>query len=433
MPNYMTELSPDNNTNVYQIKDKEASPIDLLKATAGWVGKNRLQIPASVVTQTVSGVTFTVTRNADGEVTEIDVNGTASARVDFEIKSKPQFSGTKILNGCPSGGSSSTYRILYSNESGSAFADLGDGVEVTKYDDTQYPNNKIVIFVANGYTANHLKFHPMLRDASIIDDTYEPYHASVDKCKFDRAEQRVLGAKNLQDITATTQTKNGVTFTVNADKTITLNGTTTAWTDLNLYPDSEFPQGEYIVSTPIVTNAAYRIWDVTHNTELYNSLTDGESKRITVQANTTLRYLISINRNLTVNGTIKPMLRLASDPDDTYAPYAMTNRELTELATVQESAVTDIISGANVYDNTNYLVKYGKVVQMMVQLDNVTTASAWNVIICRIPENFRPKRYVREKDTISGVLFNIASNGEVVLNQAVSNLSIRFSTTWITS
>ena len=30
------------------------------------------------------------------------------------------------------------------------------------------------------------------------------------------------------------------------------------------------------------------------------------------------------------NLTFKPMLRLASDPDDTYQPYAMTNRELTE-------------------------------------------------------------------------------------------------------
>ena len=33
----------------------------------------------------------------------------------------------------------------------------------------------------------------------------------------------------------------------------------------------------------------------------------------------------------TVNNLVfYPMLRLASDPDDTYQPYAMTNRELTE-------------------------------------------------------------------------------------------------------
>lgn len=49
MPNYLTELSPDNNSHVYQIKDKEATPIDLLKDTVGWVGKNIFEIPSTVV------------------------------------------------------------------------------------------------------------------------------------------------------------------------------------------------------------------------------------------------------------------------------------------------------------------------------------------------------------------------------------------------
>jgi len=100
---------------------------------------------------------------------------------------------------------------------------------------------------------------------------------------------------------------------------------------------------------------------------------------------------------------------------------------------VQESAVTDIIAGATVYDNTNYLVKYGKVVQMMLQLSNVTTSVAWSQIICKIPNGFRPKRFVREKDSANDTLYNISTNGEVVLESVVSDKNIRISATWITS
>ena len=46
------------------------------------------------------------------------------------------------------------------------------------------------------------------------------------------------------------------------------------------------------------------------------------------------------------------MLRLASDPDDTYVPYAMTNKELTDSKDSWTESVTQA-SGKAVFDNLN--------------------------------------------------------------------------------
>jgi len=56
------------------------------------------------------------------------------------------------------------------------------------------------------------------------------------------------------------------------------------------------------------------------------------------------------------NVTFNPMLRLASDPDDAYVPFAMTNRELTErIKTIVSEAVTEAFSAhaTKWHDNAN--------------------------------------------------------------------------------
>ena len=44
------------------------------------------------------------------------------------------------------------------------------------------------------------------------------------------------------------------------------------------------------------------------------------------------------------NDVFYPMLRLASDPDDTYVPYVMTNKELTEKVAPFDFAVLNLTS-----------------------------------------------------------------------------------------
>ena len=77
-------------------------------------GKNLLPYPYDSTTITKNGVTFT--DNGDGTVT---VNGTATAYTDFacqsRIDTKTPYTladGAYIVNGCPEGGGTSTYRVL---------------------------------------------------------------------------------------------------------------------------------------------------------------------------------------------------------------------------------------------------------------------------------------------------------------------------------
>lgn len=64
-------------------------------------------------------------------------------------------------------------------------------------------------------------------------------------------------SKNLLPNNATTQTINGVTFTINADKSVTINGTASATADFYLYGSATdtgnylyIPKGTYSISTP---------------------------------------------------------------------------------------------------------------------------------------------------------------------------------------
>lgn len=136
--------------------------------------KNLLQNTAT--SQTINGVTFTI--NSDKSIT---CNGTATANTIFRIIQVPDFPDNEdmLLTGCPVGGSSSTYQLQYSNNRDKAFQDMGNGIVIQKMDYNTYPNTYAQIRIVKGYTCNNLTFYPMIRLATIEDDTYEPYGYKV--------------------------------------------------------------------------------------------------------------------------------------------------------------------------------------------------------------------------------------------------------------
>lgn len=157
--------------------------------------------------------------------------------------------------------------------------------------------------------------------------------------KFTYADNGVLGAKNLLPNNATSQTKKGITFTVNADKSVTINGTSTGeWVNLNL-ATYNLPKGKYIINgIRGGSQNTYRLnINFTNQTSLNLTVYDGYvafelPQDDIAEVSISVRYA-----NVTLNNvTIHPMIRLASDPDDTYVPYAMTNRELTDRFAVLE-------------------------------------------------------------------------------------------------
>lgn len=187
-------------------------------------GKNLLDNTAT--TKISNGITFTV--NSDKTVLADGTNDT-SANSSLIINRYDLSPGTYILNGCPSGGASNTYRLAI-QETGSysilGSIDIGNGSGEFTIDTTT--NVQIAIFIQKGLTINNLLFKPMLREATIADDTYEQYGASPSLDYLSEIEN--LEGENICPSLNTTRTINGVTFTKNKDGSITMNGTATAET-----------------------------------------------------------------------------------------------------------------------------------------------------------------------------------------------------------
>lgn len=164
---------------------------DLIKWSEATTSVKKNLLPNKAVSQTISGVTFTV--NADKSVT---ANGTATADIFYVIHYDSSYSDV-ILSGCPANGSLNTYRIQYSNFVDQSFSDDGNGVYIPT---TKNAGNwRIVIFIGNGQTVNNFVFKPMIRLASIADDTYEPYIPDNEELNELKADKTQITNPNLLD------------------------------------------------------------------------------------------------------------------------------------------------------------------------------------------------------------------------------------------
>lgn len=150
-----------------------------------------------------------------------------------------------------------------------------------------------------------------------------------------------LGAKNyLQILASGTTTTNGITFVVNDDGTITVstdeNGAT-ADTNFYLNPasqtwvDPDYPIGDYILSGCPAggSDGTYRLALSRQGAD--RVLDTGTGTIFTHASGVKVLALIQIGTGTVLATPIvfKPMVRLASDTDPTYQPYAKTNKELT--------------------------------------------------------------------------------------------------------
>lgn len=306
-------------------------------------GVNLLKVTAS--SSTSQGITWTV--NADGS---IKANGTASSSssnaalvladgITFPV-------GTYTLTG----GLSTKARVACRLTSASSWIgeDDGDGFTFSVAD----PAARHTFFIAilNGETVSNVVFKPMLRKATIEDSTYRPYNNQAIQNQLN--DKGVLGAKNRlkfpychvtgSPIPVGGSVENaGITYTVNADGSITANGTATGgsycifnrkqdWSDFDLY-------GKRVKLSvkPVSANVYIQLYDTDNSKTLFrtDSIT-GEVEFVfpaSLKNNTSWNISIDFPTGAEPNNTTYySMLRLASDPDDTYQPYAMTNKQLTD-------------------------------------------------------------------------------------------------------
>ena len=123
----------------------------------------------NATTTVVNGVTFTV--NADGSV---NANGTASADISFTLNSDVDIpSGDYKLSGCPEGGNANTYSLVLTDTTAStSTVCTGADASVTINSAHTYTAS---ISIKSGTSVSNKLYKPMIRLASITDDTYTPY------------------------------------------------------------------------------------------------------------------------------------------------------------------------------------------------------------------------------------------------------------------
>lgn len=178
-------------------------------------GYNLLKNTAT--TQTVNGITFTV--NSDGTVI---ANGTATSQSTLKINQSLSLNqGSYRLSGCPSGGSSSTYRFRLFRTNTNAIPETGNGTvfEITEEIKFRY----LDIAIEANTTVSNLLFKPMIVEGT-EEKEYEPYGV-MPSPEYPSPVVCVGSNKNLLNTSLMTETtKGGITSKINPDGSITFDG-----------------------------------------------------------------------------------------------------------------------------------------------------------------------------------------------------------------
>ena len=163
--------------------------------------------------------------------------------------------------------------------------------------------------------------------------------------------QRLLGAKNLFSKITYYDSFTELTATENSDGSITISGTPTSKNRFRVSAYNLEPYRKYIVTgISTATNMRYFSYELWKNgskvrENSLNSTTDPLTLSTATADFDTIRVVYeNTANNVACSGTIYPMLRLATDTDNTYAPPAKTNRQLTEEIDGIKSSLGDVAS-----------------------------------------------------------------------------------------
>ena len=193
------------------------------------------------------------------------------------------------------------------------------------------------------HTADKNNPHNVTAEQVSIDNSTSGLSANNVQGAIDKLSEHVgLYKKNYLNNKATTSTINGVTFTVNNDKSVTVNGTATSDAVLLFDPDAVKYDGDFILSGNSVNGSNSTFCMFVANYDSNGNKTDeflGNNKEIQLNSNSvSYRLGIIVYSGVTVNNiTFYPMVRYASIEDDTYEPYVAD--VLTRLTNIKEYTV----------------------------------------------------------------------------------------------
>ena len=148
------------------------------------------------------------------------------------------------------------------------------------------------------------------------------------------------GAHNLLPNNASSQTVDGVQYTVNSDGSITATGTATD-SAVNVISVFSLPVGTYKINGCGEINNLHCTLRNNADDSFIANLTDDDYLLTVSSSSFVYKIQVQTINGTIVNKTIYPQIRLATDPSTAYTPYAMTNRELTERVVVKTYNLAD--------------------------------------------------------------------------------------------
>ncbi|MBQ1297935.1 MAG: hypothetical protein IIY21_28105 [Clostridiales bacterium] len=254
--------------------------------------------------------------------------------------------------------------------------------------------------------------------AVTLNDLINALYANLDSEVITRAS---LGAHNLLPCTMTSHSRSGVSATVNADGTITLNNTSTG---SNVFPIADsnlsLKAGRYIFTCLQTTgsDATFKAY-VSNLGDYVNYFDYGSGVEFEVNHDVTNAYVgvmfasgVSFN-----NQVLKPMIRLASDSDSTYQPYVKTNKQLTDNVKDIETAIAPIEIGtaSQAYDKGDYLIMNDKLYKATTAIvSGATLTVGTNIVQTSVAEELELNNIQLEltgistnKGIIEGVFTNV--------------------------
>lgn len=307
-----------------------------------------------------SGTTMSYVINDDGSIT---VNGTVPANTTVGIDFKrPVIPGKLFANGCPAGGNSDNgFRLDMIANNTVIESDFGCGTARFRLDNLSVSTYILRLRFNAGSsskTFSNVTFYPMIRRSGVRNIDYKPYVGTNTELDQRIKYNAATGAANLVATICPTRTHNGVTYTRNANGTITLTGAKSASsryyltapfpgsasTDTRTYANAiPISQGTYVISAPDTTSTgvlySITVYPSSSGTATSHTIygTSSLSDRTFTISNDTSRFhfTIGVDGTYTAPLTLKPMITpsFIYETDNSFKPYGPSNNSLFGMIT----------------------------------------------------------------------------------------------------
>lgn len=196
-----------------------------------------------------------------------------------------------------------------------------------------------------------------------------------------------------------------------------LNGTSTGEASIYIGDTLSLPAGEYIFSTPNKFSGDKSLYLSISNIDISMNININTKTNFTLQSNVSggRVYIYFGSGRIFNNFEIKPMIRLATDSDSTYQPYAKTNVELTEMTAISSGTAT---AGSHV-GNTPVYTQFGKMVVVNLLLNVNGAVANDEELLTNLPQcsSSGGRNTVIGDSSGNNARVRIASNGTSIISE----------------